>query len=159
MVIINPIGGIIMNMSDKDYAELVKKKAKNSPIVKNTVNAFLIGGGICTIGEVILKFVESFNFFAKEDVSTIVSIIMIFLGAILTGFKIYDNIAKVAGAGTIVPITGFSNAIVAPAMEFKSEGYILGMGAKMFTIAGPVLVFGIAASVVYGIILYIIKLF
>jgi stage V sporulation protein AC len=159
MVIINPIGVIIMNMSDKDYAELVKKKSKNSPIIKNTINAFLIGGAICTIGELILKFVQSFNILSKEDTSSVVSICMIFLGALLTGLKVYDNIAKVAGAGTIVPITGFANSIVSPAMEFKTEGYILGMGAKMFAIAGPVLVFGTTASVIYGVILYIIKLF
>ncbi len=148
-----------MNMSDKDYAELVKKKSKNSPIIKNTINAFLIGGAICTIGELILKFVQSFNILSKEDTSSVVSICMIFLGALLTGLKVYDNIAKVAGAGTIVPITGFANSIVSPAMEFKTEGYILGMGAKMFAIAGPVLVFGTTASVIYGVILYIIKLF
>lgn len=148
-----------MNMSDKDYEQLVLKNAEKSKIWRNTLYAFLIGGLICTIGELILKFIQSLNIVAKEDASTIVSISMIFLSALLTGLKAYDNIAKVAGAGTLVPITGFANAIVAPAMEFKTEGYILGMGAKMFTIAGPVIVFGTIASVLYGIILFIIKLF
>lgn len=148
-----------MNISDKDYSQLVEKHMAKSKILRNTVYAFLIGGLICTIGELILKFIQSLNIVSKEDASTIVAISLIFLSALLTGLKVYDNIAKVAGAGTLVPITGFANSIVAPAMEFKTEGYILGMGAKMFTIAGPVLVFGTITSIVYGIILYIIKLF
>ena len=123
------------------------------------VTAFLIGGAICTIGQVVMNIAKNTHYFAKDEISSITAMTMIFLGALLTGLKWYEKIAKIGGAGTLVPITGFSNAIVSPAMEFKAEGIILGMGAKMFTIAGPVLVFGTIASIVYGIIFYIVKLF
>ena len=143
------------NMTNKQYNEYVKGKSPNSTILKDCIYAFLIGGGICTIGQFINMFLSACGF-TKETASTITSVIMIFLGALLTGLNIYDDIAKYAGAGTIVPITGFANSIVSSAMEFKSEGYIMGLGAKMFTIAGPVIVFGIIASVACGIIYYII---
>ena len=143
------------NMTNKQYKEYVKEKSPNSKILRNSIFAFLTGGCICTIGQLINMFLTSKGF-NKETASTITSVIMIFLGAILTGLNIYDDIAKYAGAGTIVPITGFANSIVSSAMEFKSEGYIMGLGAKMFTIAGPVIVFGIIASVVCGVIYYII---
>jgi stage V sporulation protein AC len=120
--------------------------------------AFVIGGVICTIGQAILNLYKYFGL-DQIDASGSVSVTLIFVGALLTGLKIYDNIAKRAGAGSLVPITGFANSIVAPALEFKSEGFILGMSAKMFVIAGPVLVFGISASIIYGLILWIFKLF
>lgn len=127
-----------------------------SNLLKNCINAFWVGGLICTIGQLISNYLIKMGL-SKDDVSSIVSIIMIFLGALLTGLGIYDKIANIAGAGSLVPITGFSNAIVSPAMEFKKEGFIFGVAAKMFVIAGPVLVYGIGSSVVVGIIYYFIK--
>jgi stage V sporulation protein AC len=146
-----------MKITKKEYQKYVEQKAKKSPIIKNICMAFLFGGAICTVGQVFMNLYKNAGL-DKEEVAAANAITMIFLGALLTGLNIYDNMAKHAGAGTIVPITGFANSIVSPAMEFKSEGFILGMGAKMFVIAGPVLVFGTAASVVYGLILYIFRL-
>lgn len=146
-----------MKITKKEYEKYVSQQAKKSPIFRNMAFAFLVGGAICTVGQFFLNLYQKAGL-GKEEVSAAVAITMIFLGAFLTGLNIYDNIAKFAGAGTIVPITGFANSIVSPAMEFKSEGFILGMGAKMFVIAGPVLVFGTAASVVYGLILYLFHL-
>lgn len=137
---------------------MVKARSQNSKLVPNMVWAFCVGGAICTLGEVFLNVFKSFGL-EKTDAATAVSITMVFLGALFTGLKIYDNLAKRAGAGTLVPITGFANSIVSPALEFKSEGYILGMGAKMFVIAGPVLVFGIVSSAVYGVVLWVFRLF
>ena len=134
----------------------IKDDFKTKPtIVKNCINAFIIGGFICDIGQIITKIFLNLGY-AKDDVSAITSILMIFLGAFLTGIGIYDKVAEFAGAGTVVPITGFSNAIVSCAMEFKKEGFIFGVAAKMFTIAGPVLVYGIGSSVLLGIIYYFI---
>ena len=144
-----------MKMTNKEYSDLVKKESPNSPLFKDTLLAFLFGGAICAIGQVILEFLLSFGVGAK-DARTIMPIILIFLGTLLTGLKLYDKIARYAGAGTIVPITGFANSIVSAAMEFKPEGYILGVGAKMFVIAGPVLVYGITSSVIYGLILVLL---
>ena len=146
-------------ISNQDYAKLVEKFQSPSKTLRNMIYAFLIGGAICTIGQVVMNIAKNTHYFAKDEISSITAMTMIFLGALLTGLKWYEKIAKIGGAGTLVPITGFSNAIVSPAMEFKAEGIILGMGAKMFTIAGPVLVFGTIASIVYGIIFYIVKLF
>lgn len=126
-------------------------------LVRNCVRAFLVGGAICTIGQILQTLLIKYGF-PEEDVKMILPIIMVFLGALLTGVGIYDKIASFGGAGTVVPITGFSNAIVAPAIEFKKEGFIFGVAAKMFTIAGPVLVYGIGSSVIVGIIYYFIKL-
>jgi stage V sporulation protein AC len=137
---------------------MTKQESPNSHLVKNMIWAFVIGGVICTIGQAILNLYKYFGL-DQIDASGSVSVTLIFVGALLTGLKIYDNIAKRAGAGSLVPITGFANSIVAPALEFKSEGFILGMSAKMFVIAGPVLVFGISASIIYGLILWIFKLF
>lgn len=145
------------SLTNKDYNNMVKKASPNSHLFKDMIMAFLIGGLICAIGQVILGLMKNTGF-SKENSSTIVSIIMIFLGAFLTALTIYDKIAEYGKAGTLVPITGFANSIVAAAMEFKSEGYIMGLGAKMFTIAGPVIVFGAISSVVCGIIYYFIKL-
>ena len=137
---------------------MTDKASPPSSIIKNTILAILIGGAICTIGQV-LFFLYTKAGLNEQDARATVSITLIGLGALLTALKIYDNIAKYAGAGTIVPITGFANSIVAPAIEFKSEGHVMGIGSKMFIIAGPVLVFGITASVVYGIIVYLFNMF
>lgn len=144
-----------MKVTKNEYAEMVKKQSPNSPILKDTCLAFLIGGLICALGQVIFEILVLYNV-SEVNAKTFVPIILIFLGTLLTGLNLYDKIAKFAGAGTIVPITGFANSIVACALEFKPEGYILGVGAKMFVIAGPVLVYGISASVIYGLILLII---
>ena len=129
----------------------------NSPIIKDVVFAFLIGGAICTIGQFFFNMYESFGI--KEDcVAMLTSSTMVLLGALFTGFGLYDNLAKYAGAGTIVPITGFANAVASPAIEFKSEGYILGLAVKMFSVAGPVIVYGIASGFVAGIVYYIMSL-
>lgn len=144
-------------MTNKEYEKLNQKKSPNSPILKNCVCAFLIGGAICALGQG-LSDLYQYAGLEKLDASAAASISLIFLASLLTGLNVYDNIAKVAGAGTLVPITGFSNSITSPALEFKSEGLILGLGAKMFVIAGPVLVYGITASVLYGLVLYLFKL-
>lgn len=146
-----------MKMTPKDYDKLVKEKSPNSPMGKDIFFAALVGGIICVIGQFILNFYKNSGL-SETDAAAATSISLIAIGALLTGLKLYDKLAKFAGAGTIVPITGFSNAIVSPALEFKSEGFVLGMAAKMFTIAGPVLVFGIAASVLYGLVLVLFGL-
>lgn len=151
-------GVFILQMTNQQYDQYVQKLSPKSPIWKNMLFAFLIGGAICTLGQLIQNGFGKLGL-DKEMAGTATSVSMIFLGALLTGLSVFDDIAKVAGAGTLVPITGFANSIVAPAMEFKSEGFVLGMSGKMFTIAGPVLVFGISASVVVGIIAYVISLF
>lgn len=147
-----------MQMSKRQYDQYVKQLSPKSPILRDVCLAFLVGGLICTLGQLIQNGYGKLGL-DKEMSGTATSITMIFLGALLTGLSLFDDIAKFAGAGTLVPITGFANSIVAPAMEFKSEGYILGMSGKMFTIAGPVLVFGISASVFLGVIYYVISLF
>ncbi len=138
----------------KTISEQTNPKPK---IVRNCTRAFLVGGAICTIGQIFQELLMKYGF-QEEEVKMLLPIIMVFLGALLTGVGIYDKIASYAGAGTIVPITGFSNAVVAPAIEFKKEGFVFGVAAKMFTIAGPVLVYGIGSSVIIGIIYYIIQL-
>jgi len=143
-----------MNISKKDYAELTKKRSPNTKLPITLTKAFLIGGIICTVGQG-FKHLYSALGFDKLDAGALTSMSLIFLSALLTGLKIYDKIAKHGGAGTLVPITGFANAVVAPALEYKTEGYVLGIGAKMFTIAGPVILYGVTASVIYGIMLYI----
>ena len=140
-------------MTERQYGKLVKEMSPNSPMGLDCLNAFWIGGLICTLGQLILNCLQSWGL-DKEAAGTAESIMLVCLSALLTGLSIYDNIAKFAGAGTLVPITGFANSISAPAVEFKTEGFILGVGAKMFTIAGPVIVYGVSASVVYGLIYY-----
>ena len=141
----------------KDF-EILSNKMKPKPkVFKNCVRAFIIGGLICVIGQFILNMLIKFGV-PKDDATTWLPIIMIFIGALLTGFGVYDKIASFGGAGTVVPITGFSNAVVSPAIEFKKEGFVFGVAAKMFTIAGPVLVYGIGTSVIIGIIYYILGL-
>lgn len=135
----------------KAYQEYVDKKTPNSPILKNCFNAFWVGGLICTIGQIILNICKERGFDTQAS-GTIVSILLIGIAAFLTGLNLFNKIGKFAGAGSLVPITGFANSIVAPAMEYKSEGYVMGVGGKMFTVAGPVLVFGISASIIVGLI-------
>lgn len=146
-----------MKLNQTEYQHLLQTKSPNSPLGKDMLWAGVIGGLICTVGEAVLTFWKARGL-DTEGSAAATAITMVFLGALLTGLHLYDKIAKHAGAGTIVPITGFANAIVSPAMEFKSEGLVLGLAAKMFTIAGPVLVYGISASVIYGIILCIFHL-
>ena len=147
-----------MDMTGQKYRQLSKKATPKSPVVKNCIKVFLISGLICTIGQLVVHFALQAGMELK-DARLVCSISLIAASVVLTGFNIYDNIAKHGGAGTLVPITGFANAIVAPAIEFKSEGYVMGLAAKMFTIAGPVLVYGITASILYGLILHILSLF
>ena len=137
--------------SKQTYQEYVEKKSPNSPILKNCFNAFWVGGLICTIGQIISNICKERGFDIATS-STIVSIILIGISAFLTGLNLFNKIGKFAGAGSLIPITGFANSIVSPAMEYKSEGYVMGVGGKMFTVAGPVLVFGISASILVGII-------
>lgn len=137
--------------TNKQYSDYVDKKTPNSPIFKNCFNAFWVGGLICTIGQIIF-FVCRYYGLDETSSSTVVSIILIGLSAFLTSINIFNRIGKFAGAGSLVPITGFANSIVAPAIEYKSEGYVMGVGAKMFTVAGPVLVYGISSAVLVGLI-------
>ena len=145
-------------MTEKEYGKLVKDRSPSSPMGKDCLHAFWIGGTICLLGQLIMEGFLALEL-EKTDASTATSMCLVALSALLTGLSLYDNIAKVAGAGTLVPITGFANAVAAPAVEFKTEGFILGVGAKMFTIAGPVIVYGVSASVVYGLIYWITTLF
>lgn len=147
-----------MAVTKKEYKTMSDQTSPNSPMLKNCIWAFLVGGAICTVGQAIVELYRHMGL-SQIDASSATSASLIFLGALFTGLKIYDNLAKHAGAGTLVPITGFANSIVSPALEYKSEGFILGMSAKMFTIAGPVLVFGISASIVYGLILWLFQVF
>ena len=140
--------------TQKSYQEYVDKKSPNSTIFKNCFNAFGVGGLICSIGQIIMDICKN-NGLDTQVSGTIVSIILIGISALLTGLNIFNKIGKFAGAGSLVPITGFANSIVSPAMEYKSEGYVMGVGGKMFTVAGPVLVFGISTSIIVGIIYFI----
>ena len=145
-------------MTEKEYEKFVQSLAPKSPIWKDCIHAFWIGGLICTVGQLIMNGYLAMEM-EKVDASCATSMTLVALAALLTGLSVYDDIAKHAGAGTLVPITGFSNAVSAPAIEFKTEGIVLGMCAKLFSIAGPVIVFGIAASVIYGVIYWITTLF
>ena len=144
-------------MTEKQYNALVKEMSPKSPMGKDCRNAFVIGGLICAVGQFFINTYTKLGL-SSQDASTAASMTLVALSALLTGLSLYDNIAKHAGAGTLVPITGFANAIAAPAVEFKTEGFILGVGAKMFTIAGPVIVYGVSASVVYGLIYWVIQM-
>lgn len=137
--------------SKQEYQEYVDKKTPNSPIVKNIFNAFWTGGLICSIGQIILNICKERGLDMTTS-GTVVSIILIGISAFLTGLNVFNKIGKFCGAGSLVPITGFANSVVSPAMEYKSEGYVMGVGGKMFTVAGPVLVFGISSSILVGII-------
>lgn len=147
-----------MATNKNQYDKMTKKASPPSPIFKNCLNAFLIGGLVCTVGEgfsMLYKYLK----FNEDETKLLVTVTLIVITACLTGIGVFDKIAKVAGAGTIVPITGFANSVVSPAMEFKSEGFVLGLGANMFKIAGPVIVYGTVASVVYGVIYWVTTLF
>lgn len=145
-----------MSVSKKDYAEMTKNASPKSPLLSDCIKAFLFGGGICAFAEAVFLFLKSFGL--EEKVSkSIVLIILIVITAILTATGVFDLIAKHAGAGTSVPISGFANSIVASALEFKTEGRILGTAAQMFSIAGPVIVFGCSAAAVYGLLYFLIK--
>ena len=141
-------------MTEKQYGALVARMAPKSPMWRDCLDAFWIGGLICVVGQIFMNCYGAWGL-EKQDAGTAASMTLVALSALLTGLSVYDDIAKHAGAGTLVPITGFANAIVAPAVEFKTEGFVLGVGAKMFTIAGPVIVYGLAASVVYGFIYWL----
>ena len=145
-------------MTEKQYAQLVNELSPRSHVLRDCINAFWIGGLICVLGQLITNSYMNLGM-EKQMASTASSMTLVCLSALLTGLSLYDDIARVAGAGTLVPITGFANAISAPAVEFQTEGFILGVGAKMFTIAGPVIVYGVSASVVYGFIYWITTLF
>lgn len=144
-----------MQVSDKEYQQMTKKASPNSPVLKDCTKAFLFGGFLCALGETIFQLVQRAGL-SEQDARLTVSVSLVLLAVVLTGFQVFDDIAKHAGAGTLVPITGFANSVVAPAIEFKAEGYVLGLGAKMFIIAGPVLVYGITAATVYGVVYWIV---
>ena len=147
-----------MTVSKKEYQDMAKKASPASTYGKDMLFAFLFGGAICTLGQCFLNLYRALGL-DEKSAGAFVSITLIGLSALLTALRIYDNIAKYGGAGTLVPITGFANSIVAPAMEFKNEGFVLGIGAKMFVIAGPVLVYSTAASILYGLILWFFHLY
>ena len=144
-------------MNKKDYARLADIKTKNSPILRNCYFAFLVGRAICCVGQALSDLYSKVAGFSEDDAYVLSSVTLVFLSALFTGLGLYQKLARIAGAGTLVPITGFANAVISPALEFKSEGSILGTGVKLFSIAGPVIVYGTAASVVFGIIYYIAK--
>lgn len=147
-----------MELSNEEYSQLVKSYEKPSPMVKNCLWAFFVGGGICAVAQALTNLMKTAGL-EQDTASTVVSVILVFAAAVLTGLGVFDSIARFAGAGTLVPITGFANAVAAPALEFKTEGYVTGMAVKLFTVAGPVIVYGISASVIYGVIYWTIGLF
>ena len=147
-----------MKLSKAEYQRMLEKRSPNSPLVVDVLWAGLIGGAICVVGQAVSNYYQSRGL-DVDSAAGATSITMILLGALLTAVHLYDKLAKRAGAGTIVPITGFANAIVSPAIEFKSEGFVLGLAAKMFAVAGPVIVYGVTASVIYGVILVLLQSF
>ena len=146
-----------MEITPKEYQDYVARKAKKSPIVKDTLLAFFIGGAICTLGQGIQELWTAAGL-DKESAGTATSVSLVFLSVLLTGLNLYNKIGRFGGAGTLVPITGFANAVSAPAIDFKAEGIVTGMAAKMFVVAGPVIVFGTVASVVYGVVLWVLEM-
>ena len=146
-----------MDMTPKEYQQYVQQKSKKSPILKDVALAFIIGGLICVVGQAIQNGWSAAGL-NEEDAGTATSCTLVLLSALLTGFNLYSRLARFGGAGTLVPITGFANAVVSPAIDFKSEGFVTGMAAKMFTVAGPVIVFGTLASAIYGVILMLLGL-
>lgn len=147
-----------MHTDSENYKRYVNARAKKSPLAKDCVRAFLTGGAICAGAQGLLTLYKSWGM-EKDDAAALVSVSLVFLTALLTGVGVFDNIAKWAGAGTLVPITGFANAVAAPAIDTKGEGFVLGVGAKIFSIAGPVILYGMAAGTVYGVIYWIINTF
>ena len=148
-----------MNMDKKQYQKYVRARAPRSPVAKDCVWAFCVGGGICAFAQLLLWVYGEVCGMEKESSATLVSVTLVALAVLLTGLGVFDNIAKRAGAGTLVPVTGFSNAVTSAAIDTRSEGYIAGVGSKIFTVAGPVILFGISSGVLYGIILFIMSLF
>lgn len=148
-----------MNMNKEQYKKYASAHAKRSPIFKNCIFAFIIGGSICLLGEVLTMLYKSLSFIPSSQAPTLTSITLIMLSVLLTGLGVYDKIAKIAGAGTLLPITGFANAVASPAIDSRAEGYILGVGAKIFTVSGPVILYGTLAGAIYGIIYWITSLF
>lgn len=146
-----------MHMTPQEYQNYLRQRAPRSPIGKNTALAFAVGGLICVLGQALSSGFRTLGL-DKTDAGTATSAALVLLSAVLTGLNLYNSIARFAGAGTLVPITGFANSISAPAVEFKTEGFILGVGAKMFTIAGPVIVYGLSASIVYGLVYWIMQM-
>ena len=144
-------------MTEREYGKIVKEMSPKSPVWKDLLMAFLVGGLICTLGQVFMNWYAKLGL-EQEMAGTAASMSLVALSALLTGLSLYDDLAKHAGAGTLVPITGFANAIAAPAVEFKTEGFVLGVAAKMFTIAGPVIVYGLSASVVYGFVYWVYQI-
>jgi len=147
-----------MSTTDKEYSKMADRASPNSPKLMNGIKAFIIGGGICTFGQ-FLNFIYGKLGLNQDEIKAMTPITLILITAILTGIGVFDKIAKHAGAGTIVPITGFANSVVSPALEFKAEGYVMGVGANLFKIAGPVIAYGTFAAVIYGAICYIFKLY
>ncbi len=145
-----------MDITPKEYQSYVSKKQKKSPIVKDTVLAFAIGGAICTLGQLIMNGWSALGL-PQEDAGTMTSVSLVFLSILLTALNLYNKLGRYGGAGTLVPITGFANAVASPAIDFRAEGIVTGMAAKMFVVAGPVIVFGTVASVVYGVIYWIVQ--
>lgn len=145
---------VVMNLNNKEYSKMVKKESPRSPFFLDTIKAFLVGGAICALGQGLVTLYTNMGA-QQKDAKTLCSVSLVLFGVLLTIFGVYDKLAKHAGAGTLVPITGFANSIAAPAIEFKSEGFILGVGAKIFTIAGPVIVYGTLASVIYGLVYWL----
>lgn len=143
-------------LSKKEYQKIVTDKSKKSKVFVNCSKAFLIGGAICTVGQVLIT-VYQLAGMGEEDARTLTSVSLIFLGVLVTAFGLYDDLAKHAGAGSLVPITGFANAVSSPAIEFKTEGFVLGVGAKMFVIAGPVIVYGVFSSVIFGVVYWALR--
>lgn len=144
-------------MTNEAYVRYAEKHAKRSPVVKNTAKAFLVGGGICAIGQVYLETFTALGV-GRELSFTLTSVTLVLISVLLTGLDVYDNLAKFGGAGTLVPITGFANAVVSPAIDTKAEGYVLGVGVKLFTVAGPVILYGTVASVIYGAVSVLLSL-
>lgn len=148
-----------MDINKEEYARYVQKTAPKSPIGKNCALAFVFGGGICVLGQLLFDLYQAITDYDKANCYALVSVTLIFLAALLTGIGVFDNIAKHAGAGTLVPVTGFANSVVSPAIDTKAEGLILGVGAKIFTVAGPVILYGILSGTVYGVIYWIMERF
>ena len=146
-----------MEISKQEYQKFVQDRAKSSPIVKNCALAFVIGGGICVLGQAVMDGWTALGL-EKTDAGTATSICLVFLSVLLTGMNLYNKLGRYGGAGTLVPITGFANAVASPAIDFKTEGMVTGMAAKMFTVTGPVIVFGVTASVAYGVILMVLQM-
>ena len=143
-----------MNIDKQTYKKYVKKRAPDSPLIKDMLLAFLVGGGICAFAEILYNIYLALKI-EEDDVRVLVPVTLVFLAALATGLGFFDSLAKHAGAGTLVPITGFSNAVISPALDDKSEGLVMGIGAKMFTVSGPVIVYGVVASVIYGVIYWL----